>query len=883
MIKVYDLRINGLEDPVGVDGTVKLSWKIQSDRRNVRQRSYEIQMAADDRFEILLYDSGPVASDRSVYVGVNGIPLRSTSRYHIRVRVTTSENEQSKWEKGCFVTAFLHHGEWKGRFITPEKESDRDESRGYYLRKTVNIEKRVKEAYAFTTALGLYHFYINGEKIGEDEFTPGWTSYNRHLLYQCYDVTGRIRQGENVIGALLGAGWYKGDMGSARTRNHYGDRNAFSCQIVLRFEDDSTETYLSDPSWEWRESPVIFSEIYDGEIYDARMECRGWNEPGGSDGHWQDVDIINFRVSALAAQSGCKVKMNERIPAKRIFRTAKGETVVDFGQNLAGWVEFRVKGAPGERAAIRCFETLDKEGNAYFDNLRTAKAAVTYICGGKEAVYHPNFTYQGFRYALITDWPGEPETDDFTACAVYSDMRRTGYFVCSNSDINQLHHNILWGMKSNFLDIPTDCPQRDERLGWTGDAQIFSRTASYLMETDLFYRKWLRDVAVEQTEEGGVPHVVPDVWTGKNVEGKIFERGTHSAAGWADAAVIIPWTLYQMYGDEDVIEEQYESMKAWIDFMTAHAKDYVWKFKMQFGDWVALDAEEGSYYGATPLELTNMAYYAFSAGLFAKMAGILGRNDDEEKYGKLHEEIRHAYQKRYVAEDGHLKVQTQTAQILSLHFHLIPEEHRSTVTGDLLHLLDKEDGHLVTGFMGTPYFLQVLSDNGHAKEAYDLLLKDDFPSWLYQVKQGATTVWEHWDGIRPDGSMWSPAMNSFNHYAYGAVGEWLYRSLAGIDCEEQGAGFHKILLAPRVSDRLCFAEAAYESVYGRIVSRWEREGNDIRYHFEIPCGAGAVIRLYRAGDVEETDGLVFCEEEIGGETARTALAGSGNYTVRYRI
>ena len=887
MIRVYDLQVNGQKDPAGIERLEEIGWKIQSDYRNVRQKMYEIQIAADAGFDCLLYNSGKVLSGQSVHVRPDRIiPLRPAVRYYIRVRVITLENEQSDWEKGCFVTALLHNSGWKGVFITPEKMSDRDKSRGYYLRKAMRIEKKVKESYAFTTALGLYHFYLNGEKVGEDEFTPGWTSYNKHLLYQCYDITDRIRLGKNMFGAMIGAGWYKGDMGSSRTRNHYGERNAFSCHIIVRYEDGSSETFASDTSWECIESPVLFSEIYDGEIYDARMERPGWNMPeeeqNSLPGQWRKPETVDFPTELLRAQSGCKVRVMDRIPARKVFRTPGGDLVIDFGQNMAGWIEFKVKGRPGDRAVLRCFEVLDKDGNACFENLRTAKAEIIYICRDGEALYHPDFTYQGFRYAKIFEWPGEPEKEDFTACALHSDMKMTGNFNCSNTAVNQLHHNIVWGMKSNFLDVPTDCPQRDERLGWTGDAQIFCRTASYLMDTDLFYRKWLRDVAAEQTPEGGVPHVVPDVWTGKNVEGKIFERGTHSAAGWADAAVIIPWTLYLMYGDQAVIEEQYDSMKAWIDFMTAHAEDHVWEYKMQFGDWVALDAEEGSYYGATPLDLTNMAYYAYSTGLFAKMAAIAGRSDDAKKYGTLYEKIKAAYQKHYFTEEGRLVVQTQTAQILTLAFDLAPDRYRGNVIDDLLCLLKKEDGHLVTGFMGTPYFCQTLSDNGHTKEAYELLLKEDFPSWLYQVKQGATTVWEHWDGIKPDGTMWSPAMNSFNHYAYGAVGEWLYRSLAGIDCTEEREGFEKVVLFPHIGGNMDFAEAVYESIYGRIVSRWERQADAIRYHFEIPCNTTAEVKL-SAKDIKKSDGLIFEEKEIKGEKLFQAQAGSGNYTIEFCI
>ncbi|MBC5689954.1 family 78 glycoside hydrolase catalytic domain [Mediterraneibacter sp. NSJ-55] len=885
MIEVKELRVNNQVNPVGIGKIEVVGWKLVSSARNVRQKMYEIQIAEDRKFSCVIYDSGEVESRQSVHIQIeeSGLFLRSAEMYFIRVRVSTEQGEKSKWKEGCFTTAFLHNQEWKAVFISPENERDWNKSKGYYLRKEIQMGKKVKRAFAFTTALGLYHFYINGHRIGEDEFTPGWTSYHHHLLYQSYDVTRYIKEGANMLGAHIGAGWYKGDMGSARTRNHYGKQSAFLCQIEVLYEDGERVSFCTDTSWESTESPILYSEIYDGEIYDARKEIDGWNEAGNKNGEWEPVEKVVFPIEALRAQSGCKVKKMKKVPAKRIFQTPQGDWVVDFGQNLAGWIEFQAEGSCGDKVELNCFEVLDKDGNVYLDNLRTAKATVTYICKGGKTVFQPNFSFQGFQYAKIASYPGIPQISNFTAYVLYSDMQRTGEFCCSNKDLNQLHHNILWGMRSNFLDVPTDCPQRDERLGWTGDAQIFCRAASYLMDTDTFFRKWLIDVAAEQTQEGGIPHVVPDVWSGKNVKGKIFERGTHSAAAWADAVVIIPWTLYLMYGDKRVIEQQYSSMKSWIDFMGAHAKDCMWEYRMQFGDWVALDAKEGSYYGATPLELTNMAYYAYSTELFSRMAHVTGNEEDAQEYGELHKKIKDAYRRHFFTSEGRLNVQTQTAQIVSLFFHLVPEEFKQNVVDDLLHLLKERDGHLVTGFVGTPYFCQVLSDNGHAKEAYELLLKEDFPSWLYQVKQGATTVWEHWDGKKPDGSMWSPAMNSFNHYAYGAVGEWLYRGILGIECSEQEPGFQRILLKPHIGGGLEYAEGSYESIYGRIVSRWERKKERVKFYMEIPDNTTAEIWLYNAVSIEYTGGINFEKIKVGIEKGYRAETGSGSYEIQFSL
>lgn len=882
MLEITKIHINYQTNPEGIEAVEQIGWKLKSDTFNVVQAAYEYQIAEDDRYKKMAAASGRVESEESVHVtsGLERLALNSHSRYYIRVRAWSTDGEASGWKEGSFITGILKTEEWKAQFITAEKDAEKEESRAYYYRREINIERKIKSAYAYVTALGLYHFYVNGTRVGEDEFTPGWTSYNKHLLYQTYDITACLEDGANVIAGLAGPGWYKGDIGSLRARNHYGDKTAFFCQIEVEYEDGVRECFYTDETWKCRISPIRFSEIYDGEIYDARQECRGWNKAGCADQGWNHVCAVTYPLEILKAQGGGRVKKIQEIAVKNMFHTPQGDLVIDFGQNLTGWVEFRIKGKKDEIAELICFETLDAEGNVYLDNLRTARQTIRYICSGKdEETFHPNFSYQGFQYIRIVSYPGKPEPEDFKAWVLHTGMEQTGKMECSNPDLNQLFHNILWGMKGNFLDVPTDCPQRDEHLGWTGDAQIFCRTATYLMDTYTFYSKWLRDVEADQTKEGGIPHVVPDIWTGKPVQGKIFEQGTHSAAGWGDAAVIVPWTLYQMYGDTTVIKRQYRCMKSWIEFMRKHARNNIWNYKLQFGDWVALDAEEGSYYGATPIDLTCTAYYAYSTELFSKMAGIIGETEDEITYRKLYEEIKETYQKNFLGKDGRLKVQTQTAQIISLYFRLLPESSREKAVCDLIGLLQKEGGHLVTGFMGTPYICHALSENGHTKKAFELLLKEDFPSWLYQVKQGATTVWEHWDGKRPDGSMWSPAMNSFNHYAYGAVGEWMFRAMAGIECSEAGPGFKEIIIRPHIGGNLKYVKTSYESIYGRIRTQWDCEGSEVRLKIEIPCNTRALICISHVKKIKKEGSLQFKEKD----TEMQAQCGSGVYEILYEI
>lgn len=880
MAKAVNLKVNYLDSPIGIEGVFQIGWQILSSERNVRQKSYHIQISEND-FSTLLYDSGIVESDNSAQVTVpESISLRPVTKYRIRVRVTTGDGVCSPWHESYFVTALPDNRDWQAEFITVETEKDKNEAMSSYLKKTFEVSSPIKSAYLLSTALGVYHVYVNGKKAGEDEMAPGWTSYNKHLLYQIYDVKEFLETGNNVLTGFINAGWYKGKMGFVGLRNHYGSRAAFGCELHLEYEDGSRDVIMTDGTWKGMPGPVVFSDIYDGETYDARLEISDWNGPAELSKDWCNVDTVPFDTSILEAQAGCRVRIHERLPVKRIFTTPQGDTVLDFGQNLTGWVEFRVQGQAGCGIQLQCFEVLDKDGNVYLDNLRSAKQTLNYFCkDDSPAVYRPYFTFQGFRYVKVINWPGEIKAEFFTACVVHSDLPVTGSFRCSNELLNRLQHNILWSMKDNFLDVPTDCPQRDERLGWTGDAQIFCRTASFLMDTYTFYRKWLRDLAADQTEEGGVPHVVPDILIGKSASDRLMKDGDHSAAAWADASVIIPWTMYLVYGDKGIIERQYNSMKAWIDFMQKHAVDGIWNFNLQFGDWVALDAEEGSYFGATPNDLTCTAYYAYSTGLFAKMADIIGRKEDATSYRALYTQIVSSYRRRFFDDTGHLNVQTQTSQIVTLYFGLAPEEYRKNVVDDLLVLLKKENGHLVTGFVGTPYFCFALSENGHTKEAYELLLKEDYPSWLYQVKMGATTIWEHWDGIKPDGTMWSADMNSFNHYAYGAVGDWLYRVVAGIDTAEEESGYRHILLAPHIGGGLTEADASLNSSYGQIRSHWRVENGVVTLEAEIPCNATASIRLPGLREILKSDGLIFASKTDG----FTAETGSGQYIIQYRI
>lgn len=895
-----------MEAPMGITKSPRFSWVIFSEKRNTVQKSYELQIAKDEEFQQIVFQKQEDTDD-SIHHQYAEFKMESLQKYYWRVKVSDNYGRESDYRVGTFTTALLDNSEWIADFVTVEEVEDKEKSNATYLRKefVTAEDKTIDRAYVCSTALGLYQLFLDGKKVGDDELTPGWTSYDKHLCYQMYEVTDELKIGtEHCIGALLGVGYYKGKMGFLELRNNYGERTALLAQLHIIYTDGTSDVIYTDKSWMGAESPIVFSEIYDGEIYDARKEVKDWNtinlkadvdEAGrigavrtvnGDWSIWKQAQKIDFDKSVLYVQFGSKVREVTKVPAKEIFVTSQGDTVIDFGQNMAGWIHVTVRNAEaGDMIELDCFEALDKDGNVYVENLRGAKNRIVYYCKGDDVeVYYPHFTYQGFRYAKVVAYPGELQIEDVTAYAVHSDMEPIGNFTCSNPELNQLWSNIVWGLKSNFVDIPTDCPQRNERVGWTGDAQIFCRTSSYIMNTYLFFEKWLIDVKKDQTEDGGVSHVVPDIISPKIhlINDWLLSQGTHSAACWADVAVLNPWNLYLTYGDKQILIDQYESMKAWIGFMEAHADGVIWNYKLQFGDWVALDAAEGSYYGATPNDLTCTAYYAYSTGVFAKIAGILGREEDYAYYSALEQRIKDGFTEHFFDKKTKgMNVQTQTSHIIALYFGLTPEEYKEQTVKELLELLAKENGHLVTGFVGTPYFTHALSQNGYLKEAYELLLKDDFPSWLYQVKKGATTVWEHWDGMKPDGTMWSPDMNSFNHYAYGAIGEWLYRVIAGMEITEDAPGYKRSILFPRPGGNLSFAKGCLETEYGTLSCEWElcRKQMELTVTYVIPANTSAELYLENVEEILEDDGIDF---ELK-EGLVKAQAQSGTYHVKVKL
>lgn len=840
-LSVTALEVEHQVNPLSVVPAVpRMSWKIVSAAKNVMQQSYEIRVGTEagntESGKNLLWNSKK-ATDQSVLVDYQGPTLKPGQRYYWQVRVTDNLGNTSPWSSLQYWQMGLKASDWKAKWISV---AGKDTALASPLfRKTFNLRKTVKSATAYITARGLYEAYINGKRVGDAYFTPGWTSYKDHLQYQAYDVTALLKKGNNVAGAMLADGWYRGRVAFADRVSFYGDTRALLLQVQVEYTDGSRETLTSDDSWKTAYGALLKSSHYDGEIYDARKERTGWTEAGYSEnGDWQPVKVMDYGYDNLVGMSGPAVRKQERIKAVKVIKTPKGEIVADFGQNLVGWVELKTKGPANTKITLSHAEVLDKAGNFYTENLRSAKQQNTYILkGDQEQVFSPHFSFQGFRYVKVEGYPGELKPEDLTAVVIHSDMTRTGTLKTSNPMLNQLQHNIMWGQKGNFVDVPTDCPQRDERLGWTGDAQAFYYTAAYNMDVSGFFTKWLKDVKADQHKDGSIPFVIPDVLNPTDA----------GAAGWADVCTIIPWGMYTTYGDKRILENQYGSMKAWVDFITSRTRQHLWNTGFHFGDWLFYrpDDDNDGRAAVTDKYMIAQCFYANSTQLLINAANVLGKKEDQEKYTTLLKDIKDAYVKEYLTPNGRLVSSTQTAYVLALQFDMLPENLRAQAAERLVDNVRDYGNHLTTGFLGTPYLCSALTKFGHTDVAYDLLLQETYPSWLYPVKMGATTIWERWDGIKPDGSFEVPSMNSYNHYAYGAIGNWMYQNIAGI--QPAAPGYKKIMIKPTVGGKLTSAEGSYDSDYGIIRSKWKVEDNKFKLNVTIPPNTTAVVFVPDAG------------------------------------
>lgn len=847
-MRIERLKVNHLDSPLGyaVENPV-FSWVVSASTGK-KQAQARLQVALDDKLQTVIYDSG--MTDRLDSRGsAPGLILKPRTRYFWTIEVWADDGDYGSSGIAWFETGKLAEA-WQGQWIA----APFDKSIHPCFHTGFTVAEEIAAARVYICGLGLYELEINGEKAGNEFLMPGYYDYDNWLQYQTYDVTDLLQPGANGLGVILGNGWYKGRFGFASGQGElYGDQMQLICELHIVTKSGKTYVVASGKEWLCHPSPILESSIYDGEMYDARREIKGWSEAGLNVDGWQPAVLSAVPRGMLGERLSPPLLKQEVFPPAMLLHTPAGEAVLDFGQEITGWVEFPCCQPTGKRIRLWYGEIL-QNGNFYQDNLRSAKAEYQYHASGQEAWVRPHFTFYGFRYVKVEGLP-EEEMMKFRAYVIHSDMESTGWVKTSDAKINRLFLNALWGQKGNFLDVPTDCPQRDERMGWTGDAQVFAATATYNMDTAAFYRKYLYDMLLEQQQlNGAVPDVVPDA-IGRVREINQEEKRTSGACAWADAATVIPWTMYVFYGDKEMLGQQFDNMQLWVDWIKAaddseHNGNRLWNWGFHYGDWLALDnPDQESRFGGTDNDYIASCYYYYSALLTAKAAAVLGKEKEQEYYGALAGEVREAILKEFFTKAGDLKVTTQTACVLALHLDLVPAgaDCRRRILDLLKKKLDEKNGHLDTGFVGTPWLCPVLSENGMNDYAYQLLFNEDYPSWLYEVNLGATTIWERWNSVLPDGSISGTAMNSLNHYAYGAIAEWMYRFIGGINPVPEMPGFKKALLRPMPDARLTWAEACYQSPMGEYRCRWEwirdGKGHGLDCQLTIPFDAQAEFVL----------------------------------------
>jgi alpha-L-rhamnosidase len=750
------------------------------------------------------------------------------------------------------------------------------------LRAEFALDGTIVSARAYASALGVYEMEINGRRVGDEVLAPGWTSYEKRLQYQSYDVTALVRRGPNAVGVTLGDGWHRGRLAWEKRRITYGKELALLAQIVVRYADGREQVIATGDGWKASTGAILASDLYNGERYDARLEKTGWSSPGFDARDWKGVRRIEHSKEILVAPAGPPIRRIEELKPVKVLRTPAGETVLDMGQNMVGWTRLRVRGPAGTTVRLQHAEVLDKRGNFYTANLRTAQQADEYTLKGTgEESYEPRFTFHGFRFVKVENYPGTVTPDAVTGIVVHSDMAKAGSLETSDPMLNQLYRNIVWGQKGNFVGVPTDCPQRDERLGWTGDAQVFSRTAAFNFDVSGFFTSWLADLAADQKASGAVPDVIPNVLSHK-------DPNATSSAGWGDAGVIVPWNTYLVYGDSQLLARQYPSMKKYVEYQRRVAGErLLWNSGWHYGDWLAFATTRSDYPGATTdKDLIATAFFAHSTDLVARAAKVLGKTEDARTYGDLFGKIRDAWTKEFVTESGRIGSNTQTAYALALAFRLLPESQRAAA-GARLAANVRQFGHLTTGFLGTPYLTDALSETGHLAEAYRLLLNRKYPSWLYPITQGATTIWERWDGQKPDSSFQDVGMNSFNHYAYGAIGDWMVRVVAGLDLDEEVPGYKHIRIRPQPGGGLTSARADLMTPFGPAASSWKSDAGSLRVDVRIPPNARATVRLPAASLAQVLEGGAAVRGRAGVSSAAqdgdavVVQVGSGDYTFSY--
>ena len=909
----------GFADPLGFhDATPTFSWKLPEGVE--KQTAYRLQVGEKD----VVWDSGWVTSDQSVFVPYGGKALKSRRRLSWRVDFKDETGKASGWSSpATFELGLLSSKDWNAQWIHPPVKPEppvrfkllnavyrskvnhkrnrdvtdllknvkvqgnkltikvtndalggdpaRGDAKELVLSYEMNGKKRhqvlngnktavlplsvkevepvgllrrefpvsgtVEKARLYVTARGLFQVSINGHKVGNDVFVPGWTSYADQIETLTYDVTGMLNEGGNALGAMLGTGWYAGRLGWMHNKNFYGRSPQLLLQLEITYAGGKKQTVVSDRDWKaTMDGPVRSSSIYDGETYDARKEMPGWDTVGFDDAAWDPVTAVSdLGSAALTPKSFAPVRMTEEVPVSRITEPVPGRYIFDLGQNMVGWAHISVPAEKGRAITLRFAEMLNPDGTMHTKNYRSAKSTDTYIPAVTGTIeWQPVFTFHGFRFVELSGLPDgvTPEKSWVKGLVLHSDLPEIGTFESSHEKLNQLQNNIVWGQRGNFLDIPTDCPQRDERLGWTGDAQAFCPTAMFNYNCHAFWKRWLGSMRYDQLKDGRIPHVIPDIL-----------KGAAGSPGWMDAATFIPWEVYVRSGDIEVLAQNYEMMERLVGWYRSQAKDYLIPKIGGFGDWLQPYAKDQK--GDTPKPLLGSAFYARSVQILADSAQVLGKTADAEKYGAEAAKVKMAFAEHYFDADGKLQnaPETQTAYILALQFGLVPNGQEGNASIHLLKLIDEADGHLRTGFLGTPYIAMVLDKTGNADVALSILFKETYPSWFYSINQGATTMWERWNSYSKAEGFNGASMNSLNHYAYGAIGQWMYERIAGLTPDPANSGYKHFFVRPLFAPQLDRARADLETAYGKASSGWTRAGGKVTVEIEVPPNTTATVEL----------------------------------------
>ena len=860
-MKAVYLRCEYRVNPCGIDAKQpRLSWVLESGERGQKQTAYQVLVAAGEenlnRDQGDLWDSGKVASDETTAIVYAGKPLPSGARCHWKVKIWDKDGQPSAWSPAAsWSMGLLEAADWKAQWIGYDKARQIAEQQSPrpgtakskekplvlpptpYLRTAFRADKPVRSATFYASALGIFDLFVNGQRVADEYFNPGWTDYHKRVYYRAYDVTKLVRQGENAMGAILADGWYSGYIGWGHTRDHYGKKPRFRGQLCVEYADGSTAVVATGPGWKAATGPIREADFLMGESYDARQELRGWSEPGFDDAKWDAVDAAAQIGSIVQAHPGEPVRAYEEFRAKKITEPKPGVYVLDLGQNFAGFARLTVSGQPGQTITLRFAERLSPDGMIYTINLRSARAIDTYTCRGEGVeTWQPRFTFHGFQYVEVTGLLKPPTEETVVGVALSSDTPVAGQMDCSDAMLNRLHKNIYYTQRSNFIDLPTDCPQRDERLGWTGDAQVYVRTATLNADVQAFFTKWLVDLDDAQRKDGQFPMVAP-----------VKVAGDDGGPAWADAGVICPWTIYEVYGDRRLLAKHYDAMARFVLFCKNRCTaDLVPPKKFHcFGDWLSIKAN-------TPTDVIFTAYFAYCTRLTARAAEVLGKTDDAARFNELFDGIKAAFNRAYVAQDGRIRGDTQACYVLALAFDLLDDQNQKLAAKYLVEDIERRGGHLSTGFIGTKDLMLVLAKIGRNDVAYRLLGNDTFPSWGFSIKHGATSIWERWDGWTPERGFQDPGMNSFAHYSFGAVYQWIVENVGGIRTD--GPAYRQIVIAPQPGGRLTWAKIGYRSIRGQIESRWKIDAGRLTMDVTIPPGATATVLVPAAKAADVTEG-----------------------------